>query len=179
MVPKATAVTYDIVPTACRIVHSEADRLPFYHRQVALMLLPGAPPGRPAIRLLLDNEPQKPGEGEMETALYLLTCVIPAYPRAFDLVLADALYAKAPFSNFLQARVKYALVVLKQKKRKLYQDVAGSFDHVVPQPGRHRSRQCSWWVRHPTQLPQNRVTMANWLHKMPKNDEQSSTIEVR
>jgi len=29
-----------------------------------------------------------------------LARVIPAYPRAFDLVLADALYAKAPFFNF-------------------------------------------------------------------------------
>jgi hypothetical protein len=31
----------------------------------------------------------------------LLTRVLAAYPRAFDLVLADALYAIAPFFNFL------------------------------------------------------------------------------
>jgi len=35
------------------------------------------------------------------------------YPRAFDLVLADAAYAEAPFFNFLLAQDKHALVVLK------------------------------------------------------------------
>jgi hypothetical protein len=129
-----------------RIIHSEeGDRLQFYHRQVTLMLLPGAPPGRQAVRLLLDHEPQQPGEDEVETALRLLARVISAYPRAFDVVLADALYAQAPFFNFLLARGKHALVVLKQEKRNLYQDVAGLFDHVAPQPGRYRSRQCRWW----------------------------------
>jgi len=34
--------------------------------------------------------------------------VIRSYPRAFDLVLADALYATAPFFNFLLARRKHA-----------------------------------------------------------------------
>jgi hypothetical protein len=46
------------------------------------------------------------------------------------LVLADALYAKAPFFNFLLARGKHALVVLKEERRNLYQDVAGLFDPV-------------------------------------------------
>src|SRR5216684_955188 len=79
------------------------DRIQFYHRQVTLLLLPGAPPGR------------------------------------------EALHAKAPFFNFLLARGKHALVVLKEERRNLYQDVAGLFDHVAPQPGRYRSRQCCWW----------------------------------
>src|SRR6266852_3848745 len=61
------------------------------------------------------------------------------------LVLADALYARAPFFNFLLARGKHALVVLKEERRDLYQDVAGLFDHVAPQPGSYRSRQCNWW----------------------------------
>ncbi len=110
-----------------------------------MLLLSGALPGRETVRLLLDHEPQRPGEDEVETALRLLARVIPAYPRAFDLVLADALYAKAPFFNFLLARGKHALVVLKEERRNLYQDVAGLFDHVAPQPGRYRSRQCHWW----------------------------------
>lgn len=62
-----------------------------------MLLLPGAPPGREALRLSLDHEPQWPGEDEVETALRLLARVIPAYPRAFNLLLADALYAKASF----------------------------------------------------------------------------------
>ena len=108
------------------------------------MLLPAARPKRQAVRLLLDHEPQRPGEEEVETALRLVARVILAYPRAFDLVLADAAYAEAPFFNFLLAHDKHALVVLKDQRRNLYQDV-GLWDQVVPQPGSYRSRQCSWW----------------------------------
>ena len=129
-----------------RIIHSgDRDRKQYYHRQVTLMLLPAARPGCEPIRLLLDHEPQQAGEGEVDTALRLLERAITAYPRAFDLVLADALYATAPFFNFLLARGRHALVVLKNEKRNLYQDVAALFEHVVPQQGCFRSRQCLWW----------------------------------
>jgi hypothetical protein len=57
----------------------------------------------------------------VETALRLLACVISAYPRAFDLVLADALYAEAPFFNFLLAHGKHALVVLKDENLSAFQ----------------------------------------------------------
>lgn len=71
-----------------RTIHFETgDRVQYYHRHVTLMLLPGPAP----LRLLLDHEPQRSGEDEVTTALRLLKRVIPAYPRAFDLVLADAL----------------------------------------------------------------------------------------
>jgi DDE family transposase len=122
-----------------------ADRVQYYHRQVTLMLLPGAPPSREPIRLLLDQEPQRTGEDEVATALRLLDRVMEAYPRAFDLVLADALYSTAPFFNFLLARGKHALVVLKDERRNLYQDAAGLFRSIPPQRGRYRSRQCWWW----------------------------------
>jgi hypothetical protein len=129
-----------------RTIHLESgDRTQFYHRQVTLMLLPAAPPGREPVRLLLDHEPQRAGEDELTTALRLLERVIPAYPRAFDLVLADALYGAAPFFNFLLARGKHALVVLKDDRRNLYQDAAGLFDSVAPTAGCYRSRQCWWW----------------------------------
>jgi len=81
----------------------------FYHRDVTLMLLCGSPPGRPAVRLLLDLEPQRVGEGEVVTALRLLERVLAAYPRAFDVLLADALYAVEPFLNFLLEHGKDAL----------------------------------------------------------------------
>ena len=129
-----------------RTIHAEAgDRIQYYHRNVTLMLLPGAPPGRPAGRLLLDHEPQRPGEAEVDTALRLLTRVLAAYPRAFDVVLGDGLYAQAPFFNFLLAHRKYALVVLKDERRTLYQDVAGLFALETPHPGRYRARACWWW----------------------------------
>lgn len=129
-----------------RTVHTEAgDRIQYYHRQVTLMLLPDALPARPAIRFLLDHEPQRPGEDEVDTALRLVARVLAAYPRAFDVVLGDGLYAQAPFFNFLLAHRKHALVVLKDERRNLSQDVAGLFDQVRPQPGRYRSHACRWW----------------------------------
>lgn len=129
-----------------RTIHTgNRDRTQFYHRQVTLMLLPGARAGCEPIRLLLDHEPQRAEEGEVATALRLLERVIGSYPRAFDLVLADALYATAPFFNFVMARGKHALVVLKNEKRNLYQDVAGLFQRVAPREGSFRSRQCLWW----------------------------------
>lgn len=117
----------------------------FYHRNVTLMLLCGSPPGRPAVRLLLDLEPQRAGEGEVATALRLLERVLTAYPRAFDVLLADALYAVEPFLNFLLAHGKDALVVLKDERRNAYQDAAGLWAQQRPQLGSYASRSCRWW----------------------------------
>lgn len=114
-------------------------RVQFYHRNVTLLLLDEKLP------LLLDLEPQRPGEDEVATALRLLDRVLTLYPRAFQLVLADALYAQAPFLNFLLAHHKHALVVLKDERRELYQDVVGLFAVVPPQAGQYRSRNCQWW----------------------------------
>lgn len=129
-----------------RTLHTEhGDRVQHYHRQVTLMLLPAAPPGRPALRLLLDQEPQRAGDDEVQTALRLLARVLTRYPRAFDLVLADALYAVAPFFNFLLTHGKHALVVLKQERRDLYVDATALFAQQAPQLGSYRGRQCEWW----------------------------------
>lgn len=117
----------------------------FYHRNVTLMLLCGSPAGRPTVRLLLDLEPQRPGEGEVTTALRLLERVLAAYPRAFDVLLADALYAVEPFLNFLLAQGKDALVVLKDERRNAYQDAAGLWAQQRPQLGSYASRHCLWW----------------------------------
>lgn len=123
----------------------QGERIQFYHRQVTLMLLPGARPGSQSLRILLDCEPMLPDEDEVATAVRLLTRVLASYPRAFDLVLADALYATAPFLNFLISHGKHALVVLKDERRNLYQDAAGLFAHVEPQAAKRRGRDCQWW----------------------------------
>ena len=129
-----------------RTIHSEpGDRIQYYHRQVTLLLVTGAPPGRPPLRMPLDHEPQRPGEDEVATAMRLLERVLVRYPRAFDLVLADALYARADFFNILLDHRKHALVVLKDERRNLYQDAAGLFDSVAPVKGTFRSRDCLWW----------------------------------
>jgi hypothetical protein len=123
----------------------QGERIQYYHRQVTLMLLPGARSSGKPLRVLLDCEPMLPGEDEVATAMRLLARVLADYPRAFDLVLADALYATAPFFNFLIDRGKQALVVLKDERRNLYQDVAGLFAHVQPQRGERCGRNCQWW----------------------------------
>ena len=129
-----------------RNLHTERGvRVQYYHRQVTLLLVPGAPPGRDSLRLPLDHEPQRPGEDEVATAMRLLDRVIARYPRAFDLVPADALYATAPFFNFLGAHRKYVLTVLKDERRNLYQDAAGLFAAVAPANGSYGSRVCQWW----------------------------------
>ena len=74
------------------------------------------------LRLLVDLEVQRPGEDEVTTALRLLERVVQAYPHAFKVVLADALYAEARFVNFLFSHRKHVLIVLKDERRDLYRD---------------------------------------------------------
>ena len=104
----------------------------YYHRQVTLQLLAAAPAGGEPVRLLLDAEAQRPGEEEVATARRLLERVLAAYPQAFDVVLADALYATARFVNFLLERGKDAVIVLKDERRNLYQDVEGWWESQSP-----------------------------------------------
>jgi hypothetical protein len=133
-----------------RTVHSQAgDRRQYYHRNVTLMLL------GEKLRLLLDVEPQRPGESELETALRLLERVLALYPRAFQLLLADAYYALAPFINYLWSHRKYVLLVLKDERRDLYQDVVALFPLHPPVRARYRKRDCLWWdVQELTSWPQ-------------------------
>jgi hypothetical protein len=140
-----TSASYRRCCTGCLKRSMANGQTQFYHRNVTLMLLCGAPPGRPAVRLLLDLEPQRVGEGEVATALRLLERVLAAYPRAFDVLLADALYAVEPFLNFLLLHGKDALVVLKDERRNAYQDAAGLWAQQRPQLGSYASRNCQWW----------------------------------
>ena len=97
------------------------------------------------LRLLLDVEGQRPGEDEVKTARRLLDRVIKSYPRAFQLILADALYADASFINYLWSKGKYVLIVLKDDRRDIYQDSLGLFKIHAPLRGRYRKRECLWW----------------------------------
>jgi len=97
------------------------------------------------LRILLDLEPQRPGEDEVTTATRLPARVLADYPRAFGWLLADGLYAQAPFINRLLAHGKHALVVLKDERRDLYQDACSLFTIAPPQKGKYRSRRCQWW----------------------------------
>jgi hypothetical protein len=140
-----TSASYRRCCAGCLKRTTNSGQTQFYHRNVTLMLLCGSPPDRPAVRLLLDLEPLQPGEAELAPALRLLERVLAAYPRAFDLVLADALYAVEPFLNFLLSHGKDALVVLKDERRDTYQDAVGLWAQQQPQLGKYKSRSCRWW----------------------------------
>ncbi len=133
-----------------RTVHTATgDKIQYYHRKVTLMLLAGR------LRLLLDTEPQRRGEDEVATGMRLLARVLANYPRAFQLLLADACYCEAPFINFLWSHRKYILVVLKDERRDLYADVMGLCKIHQPCEGRYRKRKCLWWdVQNLTTWPQ-------------------------
>jgi len=133
-----------------RTVHTEAgDRTQYYHRHVTLMLL------AEKLRVLLDMEPQRPGENEVATARRLLERVLVTYPRAFQVVLADALYAEAPFINFLWSHRKHVLVVFKDDRRDLYRDALALCALQGSEAGQYRGRQCKWWdVKDLTSWPQ-------------------------
>jgi len=100
----------------------------YYHQYVTLQLIADSP-----IRLLLDAEPLRPGEGEVAAAKRLLDRVLQRFPRAFDVVLGDSLYADGSFFQFVRQRGKHVLTVLKQENRHLYQDAAGLWEHEQPQ----------------------------------------------
>lgn len=122
-----------------RTIHTQhGDRIQYYHRNVTLMLVSGK------LRLLLDVESQRRGEDEVAAALRLLKRILKTYPRAFQVVLADALYAEAPFINFLWSHRKYCLIVLKDDRRDIYHDALGLFKLQPGKPGRYRNRSCLW-----------------------------------
>lgn len=98
-----------------------------YHRHVTAMLLGGDFP------LLLDAEPQRPGEDEVATALRLFERVLKNFPRAFDVVLGDALYTDPRFYNFVLAHGKDALTVLKNDHRDLLVDARALLEIHSPQ----------------------------------------------
>jgi hypothetical protein len=123
-----------------RTLHTaKGDRIQNYHRGVTIMITGNR------FRYLLDFEPQRQGEDEVAAALRLLDRVLAAYPRAFQLVIADALYAQAPFINFLRARNKHILIVLNDERRELYKDAMPLFDAQKPKTGNHKSSDCLWW----------------------------------
>jgi len=86
----------------------------------------------PKLNLLLDAEAQKPGQGESGCAKKLLERALKNYPRAFDVILLDALYATAPFINLAQSLNKQVICVLKGDRRELIKDAQGLFAKQKP-----------------------------------------------
>jgi len=101
-------------------------RTQYYHRSVTAMLVSRDFP------LLLDAEPMRSGEGEIEAGLRLLDRLLVRFPRAFDVVLGDALYSDPRVYRLLLAHGKDVLTVLKRNVPDLLEDARGLFDASSP-----------------------------------------------
>ena len=110
-----------------RTVHTtHGDRTQYYHRYVLALLLHADGV------LLMDLEPQRPGEEEMSAAKRLLARALERYPRAFNLVVGDALYLNPDFCRLALDHAKHFLAVLKNENRDLLVDARSLFPEVPP-----------------------------------------------
>lgn len=133
-----------------RTIHTaKGDRIQYYHRLVGASLMTAD------LALQVDAEPIRPGEDEVAAAIRLLDRVIQEYPRAFDLVQGDALYADPRFFNWAVDHGKHALAVLKDDRRDLLADARRLFEDQQPAVVRQASprRQC-WDLEGFTTWPQ-------------------------
>jgi hypothetical protein len=98
----------------------------YYHRIVAAHLVGGP------LALPLDVEPILPDEDEVASASRLLERIHNSFPKAFDVVTVDALYAKGGFFNLARKYKKDVIAVLKDDRRELMQDATSLFQHAEP-----------------------------------------------
>lgn len=123
-----------------RTIHTQAgDRIQYYHRHAALQLV-----GQD-FSMILDAEPQRPGEDEVATALRLLERVLPIYPRAFDVIVADAMYADPRMFNYALDHHKDVLVVLKANQPGLLEDARGLWEQTTPETVSSGGRTRTCW----------------------------------
>jgi hypothetical protein len=118
---------------------AHGEHIQYYHRSVVGMLL-----GRD-FPLLLDTEPQNPGEDEIAAAVRLLERLLQNFPRAFDVVLGDALYTDPRLYNFLLDHGKDVLTVLKNENRILLTDARALFETQAPQSSTEGSTTREVW----------------------------------
>jgi hypothetical protein len=123
-----------------RVIHTaNGDRIQYYHRLVAVTLV------TQDLRLMLDAEPMLAGEDEVAAALWLLDRAIADYPRAFDLIQGDALYADPRFFNWAIDHGKDAFAVLKDDRRDLLTDANRLFQDMPPTGLPRGKVHCDCW----------------------------------
>lgn len=92
-------------------------KIQYYHRYAMAMLISAK-----GICIPLDIEMQQKGEDETACAIRLLTRIYKLYPRAFDVVMGDGLYARAPFFKAVLSLGKNVIAVLKDERRELIKE---------------------------------------------------------
>ena len=100
-----------------RTIHTrQGDVIEYYHRSVTLQLVTRD------LCPMLDAEPIRPGEDEIAAAVRLLERVVARYPRAFDVILGDSLYADSRVFNLALKHHKHAMAVLKENRHALLEE---------------------------------------------------------
>jgi hypothetical protein len=137
-----SSASYKRVCCGClhrKVETASGTKIQFYHRHVTAVLL-----HRDGV-LLLDLEMQRPGEDEVAAATRLLKRLLHDYPRAFELVIADGLYARSPFFELVKDHGKNAIAVLKDDRRDLFQDAIGLFKQEAPVVFQRDGVTCECW----------------------------------
>lgn len=141
-----------------RVLHTkQGDVLEYYHRYSVLRLVSSH------LSWMLDAEPIHPGEDELAASRRLVERDLDLYPRAFDVVAGDAIYANTGWFSFLTGRGKHALAVLKDNRPNLLQDARTLFDVLPAKADACESRlRCRYWdddrfTRWPDLAPRVRV----------------------
>lgn len=174
---------------------TKGDRVQYYHRNVTAVLL------CKDLLVLLDIELQRPNEDEVAAAMRLIKRVMETYPRAFDLILADGLYARAPFFNLALEYGKDVIAVLKDDRRDLLQDAIGIFGSIEPQVTQYKRTQRKCWdvehfttwtqigrevrvvrsletttIRHQTKVEEEEISDWVWVTTFPQEKVPTETI---
>lgn len=123
-----------------RIEGRSGSRTQYYYAQVSAMLLSADFP------LLLDTEMLGPGDSEITAARRLLARVLETYPRAFDVVVGDALYSDAETFRLLAQHGKDAISVLKRNQPGLLAEAETLM--VETEPELEEATATSWKVVH-------------------------------
>ena len=113
-------------------------KLNYYHSFVAFIL------AGQEFATMLDIEPILPGQGELAAAYRLLERVCTNYPKAFSVVAGDALYLASDIFSLLKSHKKYAIAVLKDEKRQLYEEAVALSS--ISQPYRYENGNTSYRV---------------------------------
>jgi hypothetical protein len=112
----------------------------YYHKEVYAQL------SGPQWNTLLDVEPLRPGEEERAAALRLLGRLRRLYGvRFFDVLVADAWYAKGPFLKAVSALGWALVVVLKQEDYDVYQEARALTQGQPAQEFTHDGREVRLW----------------------------------
>lgn len=113
-------------------------KLSYYHSFVAFIL------AGQKFATMLDIEPILPGQGELTAAYRLIERVCTNYPKAFSVVAGDALYLAADIFDLLLSHKKYAIAVLKNEKRQLYEEAVALSS--IAEPYRYENGNTSYRV---------------------------------